>query len=308
MPLQPEVQLLLGGLAGAGGPPLEELTALQARELFDTMSTALPTLAPEVPTTSASVPGPAGDIPVRVYDPPGSSPSGPTLVWYHGGGWVIGNLATADPTCRYLAAGSGMRVVSVDYRLAPEHRYPAAAEDAYAALVAVAAGHLGGEPSLVAIGGDSAGGNLTAVVALMARDRGGPRAAFQLLVYPVTDAGMDLASYTDNAEGYFLTAASMAWFWDQYAPGDDRYDAYASPLRAASHGDLPPALVITAEFDPLRDEGEAFAKALEGSGVPVKVRRFDGQIHGFVGMPELCGPTAMAAIDESAAALRALTS
>jgi acetyl esterase len=300
------VKLLLDGLAAAGGTPLEEMTPPEARALYAAMGTTLPTNAPSVPSSSATLPGPAGPIPVRVYDPPGSGPAGPTLVWYHGGGWVIGDLDTADSSCRYLAARSGFRVVSVDYRLAPEHRYPAAAEDAYAALVAVADGALGGPPSLLATGGDSAGGNLTAVVGLLARDRGGPSVAFQLLVYPVTDCGMDTGSYLSNGEGYFLTAASMRWFWDQYTDATTRLEAYASPLRATSLAGLPPAFVVTAEFDPLRDEGEAYAKALEAAGVPVELRRVDGQIHGFFSMPEVCGPPALAAVEAAGDRLRAL--
>jgi acetyl esterase len=270
--------------------------------MFTMMSTALPTAAPEVPVSSRSLPGPAGDIPVRIYEPAGSSSSTTTLVWYHGGGWVIGDLATADPTCRYLADRGGVRVVSVDYRLAPEDPFPAAADDAYAAFVAVASEARGA----VAVGGDSAGGNLAAVVALMARDKGGPQPVFQLLVYPVTDGTLTSESYKANGEGYFLTSSGMRWFWDLYAPGTARSHPYASPLAAESHTGLPPALVITAEFDPLRDEGNAYARALEAAGATVKLRCFDGQIHGFFGMAELCGPTAMEAIDDAAAALRAI--
>jgi len=306
VPLLPEVQLLIDGLAAAGGQPIEEMTAPEARALFSGMNTALPTTAPEVPTTVATVRGPGGDIPVQVYDPPGASPSGPTLVWFHGGGWVIGDLATADPTCRHLASRTGVRIVSVDYRLAPEAQFPAAAEDCYAAFAAVRDGALGGPPSTVAIGGDSAGGNLAAVVALMAREAGGVQPSFQLLVYPVTDYAQDTVSYRDNAEGYFLTAGAMKWFWDQYAPGDLRKEWKASPLRAPSFADLPPALVITAEFDPLRDEGEAYAAALEAAGTPVKSHRYDGLIHGFFGMPEFCGAPAMAAMEEAADRLRSI--
>ena len=304
MPLLPEVQLLIDGLAAAAGTPLEEMSAPDARAMFTAMNSMMPTAAPDIPTSLATLAGPAGPIPVKVYDPPGSSPEGPTLVWYHGGGWVIGDLATVDAACRYLADRAAMRIVSVDYRLAPEAPFPAAADDAYAAFVAVASGELGATPSAVAVGGDSAGGNLAAVVALIAREEGGLQPAFQVLVYPVTDAGMDTVSYRDNGEGYFLTTSAMGWFWDQYAPGDARFEALASPLRSVSLTDLPPALVITAEFDPLRDEGEAYARALEAAGTPVKLHRYDGQIHGFFGMPDLCGPSALAAIDEAAAALR----
>jgi acetyl esterase len=228
-------------------------------------------------------------------------------VYFHGGGWVLGSLATHDGICRSLAAGAGCVVVSVDYRLAPEHRYPAAAEDCYAATqwCAAHAAELGADGSRVAVGGDSAGGNLSAVVAQMARDRGGPPLVFQLLIYPVTDAARDTQSYRENAEGYLLTAGDMAWFWNHYL-GDARArgaEAYASPIRAASLAGLPPALVITAEFDPLRDEGEAYGAALESAGVAAKVTRYDGMIHGFFGLGAMID-RANSAVQEAAGTLR----
>jgi acetyl esterase len=197
-------------------------------------------------------------------------------------------------------------VVSVDYRLAPEHKFPAAAEDAYAATQWVAdhADELGGDPDRIAVAGDSAGGNLAAVVALMARDRGGPPLRFQLLVYPVTDFSFDTDSYRENAEGYFLHRASMEWYWRQYlASDDDGIDPYASPLRADDVTGVPPAMVITAEYDPLRDEGEAYGRKLADAGVDVSIRRFDGMFHGFFSMGAFLDG-AKQATDDAHAALR----
>src|SRR5262245_34428066 len=231
------------------------------------------------------IPGPAGRIPVRVYRP---VPQGelPLLVYFHGGGWAICSLETHDATCRELANGAGCAVVSVDYRLAPEHRFPAAPEDCYAALgwVAGNAAAIGADASRIAVGGDSAGGNLSAVVARLARDRRGPRLCHQLMIYPVTDYAFDTPSYRQNAEGPLLTREAMRAFWKLYlAREEDGRSPYASPLRAADLASLPPAHVITAEYDPLRDEGEAYARRLEAAGVPVSVRRYDGMVHGFFG-------------------------
>jgi acetyl esterase len=264
--------------------------------------------APEIPLAAIedrTLPGPAGEIPVRVYRP-STEETLPALVFFHGGGWVIGSLESHDPTCRELAQRTGCAVVAVDYRLAPEHRHPAAADDCYAALCGVAsrAGELGVDAERLAVGGDSAGGNLAAVTALLARERSGPRLAFQLLVYPVTDADFTRASYEENAEGYLLTRAAMQWFWDHYAPDPGtRAAPTAAPLRAPDLRGLPPALVQTAEFDPLRDEGEAYAARLREAGVPVTVSRYDGMIHGFFAMTALVDG-ARRAMDEAAAALR----
>jgi acetyl esterase len=229
------------------------------------------------------------------------------LVYFHGGGWVIGNLDTHDGVCRQLCNAAHCVVVSVDYRLAPEHPYPAAAEDAYAATrwVAANAAAIGGDPARIALGGDSAGGNLTAVVTLMARDRGGPPLVFQLLVYPATDAPTaDHPSYRENAEGYFLTRDMMLWFWNHYCGSTpDLTDAYRYPLRAKDLRRLPPAYVITAEFDPLRDEGEAYAARLREANVPVRLKRYAGMIHGFFGMGALL-TQAREATKEAAEALR----
>jgi acetyl esterase len=228
------------------------------------------------------------------------------LVYFHGGGWVLGGLETHDGVCRGLANGAACVVVSVDYRLAPENKFPAAAEDCYAAAAWVAkhAPVIGGDPRRIAVGGDSAGGNLSAVVALMAGDRQGPELSLQLLVYPVTDSACDTPSYRENAEGYLLTRDAMAWFWNHYVRDDrDRINPHAAPLRAGNVAGTPPALVITAEFDPLRDEGEAYARRLEAAGVPVTLTRYDGMIHGFFGMTMVMDK-ARAAMHEATMALR----
>jgi acetyl esterase len=254
------------------------------------------------------IPGAAGEIGVRVYRPEGRAPL-PALVYFHGGGWVIGSLETHDGACRELANRVGCVVVSVDYRLAPESRYPAAAEDCYAATKWVAgnAQALGVDPARIGIGGDSAGGNLTAVVALMARDRGGPALRHQLLIYPVTDADFGRPSYRENAEGYLLTTKAMEWFWGHYVPDPaQRAEPYAAPLRAKDLAGLPPAFVITAEYDPLRDEGEAYAKRLQQAGVPTRLQRYDGAIHGFFAMGLLSEVARTALADAVAEAKRAL--
>jgi acetyl esterase len=237
-----------------------------------------------------TVPGPRGAIPVRVYRPGSTSGDpAPGVVYFHGGGWVICDLDTHDGACRRIANEIGAIVVSVDYRLAPEHRYPAAIDDAFAATrwVGEHASELGIDPARLAVAGDSAGGNLSAAVALMARDEGGPPLAFQLLVYPVIDSTAsrnDYPSKTDNAEGYFLTTMQMEWYRKQYLGEDDGDRPSCSPNRADSLAGLPPACVVTAEMDPLRDEGEEYARSLEAAGVPVTLHRANGMFHGFFNM------------------------
>ena len=305
MPLDPGLKVVLDQLNANPGPQLHELPVAQARAFFDQMQ--LP--RPEVKIAAVEdrrIPGPAGEIPVRIYRPEGKAPF-PALVYFHGGGWVIGSLETHDGSCRDLANRAGCVVVSVDYRLAPEHRYPAAAEDCFAATkwVAANAGALGVDPKRIGIGGDSAGGNLTAVVAQLARDRRGPGLRHQLLIYPVTDADFSRPSYRENAEGYLLSTKAMEWFWDHYVPDRaQRAEPYASPLRAKDLAGLPPAFVLTAEFDPLRDEGEAYAKRLQQAGVPTRLQRYDGAIHGFFAMG-LLSEVARRAVDDAVAALRA---
>jgi acetyl esterase len=305
MTLQPEIQAQLARMAAAGSPPIQEQSVAEARRLHAAGTAAL--AGPPVAVAAAddrTIPGPAGDLRVRVYTPHGE-PSFPIVVWFHGGGWVVGTLDTYDTVCRALAAAVPAVVVAADYRLAPEHRFPAAVEDAYAATLWASrnAAWLGGSQQRLAVAGDSAGGNLAAVVALGARDRGGPAIGFQLLVYPITDAAMDTASYRDKADGYYLTAAGMRWYWEHYLGGADGASPDASPLRAAFFGDLPPALVITAEHDPLRDEGEAYAARLRAAGVPAAVSRYPGMVHGFFRWRAVT-PTADAAMQQAAAALR----
>jgi len=305
MPLDPQAKAVLDQFASMGGPQLHEMSVAQARELILGMVALAGEPESIARIENRTVPGPAGQIPVRIYTPVGTAPF-PVLVYFHGGGWVIGNLDTHDGICRSLANRVGCLVVSVDYRLAPEHPFPAAPEDCYAATrwLAEHAGSLGGDKGRIAVGGDSAGGNLAAVVALMARDRGGPKLAFQLLVYPATDTDFETRSYRENSEGYFLTRADMVWFWNHYAPRDeDRRNPYAAPLRAASLRGLPPALVITAEFDPLCDDGNAYAARLREDGVPVRLSQQDGLIHGFFQMGAVID-RGRASVDEASRALK----
>jgi acetyl esterase len=275
------------------------------REMYAQMSLGRP--VPEVASvTEHSVPGPVGAIPLRVYAP-SAGRALPGIVYFHGGGFVIGSLDSHDGTCRALANASGCSVVSVDYRLAPEHRFPAAPEDCYAALrfVAERGAELGIDPRRLALAGDSAGGNLAAVTALLARERRGPDLRFQLLIYPVADHRFDTASYRDNAEGYFLTAAMMRWFWGHYLERPEQGDdPLASPLRAKDLAGLPPAQVITAEYDPLRDEGEAYAARLREAGVATELLRYPGQIHGFFSLYDALDD-GRAAVERAGAALRA---
>jgi acetyl esterase len=231
-----------------------------------------------------TIPGPAGPIRIRLTAPEGPGPF-PAVVYLHGGGWVVGSLHSHDQLCRAITRASGVAVVSVDYRLAPEDPFPAAVDDAEAATrwVADHGEEFGVDPLRLAVGGDSAGGNLATVVARRARDRGFPRLVFQVLLYPVTDSNRDTPSYLKNADGYMLTRELMAWYWDQYVPdAARRLDPDASPLCADDLSRLPPALVVTAEFDPLRDEAEHYARRLAEAGVAVQLSRYPGMIHGFI--------------------------
>jgi len=232
-------------------------------------------------------------VEVRVYRPALDGATRPGVLYLHGGGWVIGDLDSHDGVCRRLANASDAVVVSVHYRRAPEHRFPAAADDAYAALewLARESADLGVDPTRLAIAGDSAGGNLGAVVALMSRDRDGPALCFQALVYPVTDVVSDddaYASRAENGEGYFLTTVAMRWYRDQYlATEADAAHPYCSPIVAETCAGLPPAYVLTAEYDPLRDEGERYGERLRDAGVPVTIRRAPGTFHGFFNLDAL---------------------
>jgi acetyl esterase len=300
--VDPDIQTLLDALAAMGGPSLSEMGPDAARATFKMLSVA--TTGPEVAhVEDRTAPGDAGDIPLRVYRPAGDGPFG-LLVWYHGGGFVIGDLDTADSTARELADRAGCVVVSVDYRLAPEHRYPAAADDAWSALVWAVeqAAELGADPQRVAVGGDSAGGNLAAVTAIRARDEG-VALRHQLLVYPVTDLAATFPSRVSNGEGYFLTKDAMDWFESSYLGDHEPHDPAVSPLYADLTR-LAPAHVITAGFDPLRDEGEAYAASLRTAGVEVVDDRYPTMIHGFFGMTTTT-KVAGEALDRAAELLRA---
>jgi acetyl esterase len=284
MPLHPQAQLLVRAAEAAGVIPFDQQTPAEARAAMLAQTATMGRPQPVASVEDRHIAGAQCDLPVRVYTPLGGGPFA-TLVYFHGGGWVIGSIETHDGLCRALADAAGAIIVSVDYRLAPEHPFPAATEDAYAATCWVADNYarLGARDGRVAVGGDSAGGNLATVVCLLARDRGGPDIAWQLLLYPITDYKLDTASYRDYADGHLLTRDAMAWFWRHYLSGGaDREHPYVSPLRAPSLAKLPPALVITAECDPLRDEGEAYARRLAESGVPVTATCYPGMVHGFV--------------------------
>jgi acetyl esterase len=284
MPLDPQAQTVLEAMAALGTPALGTVSAAEARSAI--AARPLPPGAPVANVENRAIPGPAGEIALRIYTPEGQAPF-PVLVWFHGGGWVLGTLDGIDHTCRELANTAGCVVVSVDYRLAPEHKFPACPDDcetAYRWVVSNAV-TFGGDPQRVAVGGDSAGGNLAAVVCLRAKKRNDPLPVFQLLVYPVTDYDFDRRSYQANADGYMLTQSAMRWFFDQYVNGpEDMAHPDVSPLHAEDLSGLPPALIVTAEFDPLCDEGEAFGERLRKANVPVTVTRYDGMIHGFFGM------------------------
>ena len=306
MPLHPMLQMMADNAKESGrGMSLREGSVDDARTGYDAMGQMggdLPELASKV---DSSLPGPAGDVPIRIYTPNGEGPL-PVVVFFHGGGFTIGSLTSHDPVAHKLAAESGAIVVAVEYRLAPEHKFPAAADDAWAATrwVVENAGRLGVDPARLAVGGDSAGGNLAAVVALMARDAGAPSIKFQALLYPVTDVGTETGSDRDFADGYLLTRDSMKWFFDHYLKSaEDAKDWRVSPLRAQSLAGLPPALIVTAGFDPLRDEGEAYARALRAAGVRVDYICYGGMIHGFVPMGRLID-TGNRAVAHIAASLR----
>lgn len=286
MPVNPQAQVVLDMMAATGfklvGDPVavREMLALTPRPQGE------PVASVEDRTITAN----GAQIPVRIYRPESGPAVKPALVWFHGGGWVIGSLDGSDFGCRIMANASGCTVISVDYRLAPEYKFPTAVDDCLAVTKWVAENgpELGVDGARIAVGGDSAGGNLAAVVSQLARDGGGPAIAFQALVYPVTNYDFSTASYRDNAEGYLLERDSMEWFWGHYLRSEaDGASTKASPLRHTNLAGLPPAIVLTAEFDPLRDEGEAYAERMRAAGVPVEARRYDGQIHGFFANPAI---------------------
>jgi acetyl esterase len=289
MALDPQMQEFLDQMKAANAQPLRAPTAEAARKAFDQLVEVLGQ-GPREPVANIEdrrIPGPAGQIPLRIYTPNEKPPTG-VLVWFHGGGWVLGGLESHDPVCRALASGAGCVTVAVDYRLAPENKFPAPVEDCYAATKWAAdnLAALGAPGAKVAIAGDSAGGNLAAAVALMARDRGAPKLALQLLIYPAIDAANDTPSQKQFAEdGYILSRLDMEWFWGHYLNSPaDRENPYACPNRAADLRGLPPALVMTAGYDPLRDEGDAYAGQLKRAGVAATLSRYPGVTHGFFSM------------------------
>ena len=309
--LHPQAKFLLDLMVERQIPPTHMLSPADARQFYrERRAVTQPEPPPIAETRDLQASGPQGPIPLRLYQPlPAAQRKAPppVLVYYHGGGWVIGSIDSADGACRTLCMNSKAVVISVDYRLAPEHKYPAPVEDAYEAFtwVAANAASLGIDPARIAVGGDSAGGNLAAVTALMARDRKGPAICFQMLIYPVTHHSYGTPSIRENGNGYLLTEASMRWFWGHYLTRDlDGMDPYASPLLAPDLSGLPPALVQTAGYDPLRDEGEAYAQRMKEAGVQVECVRYDGLIHGYFGMQARVD-AARKAHDDAGAALRA---
>ena len=277
--LQPDMAMVLDLVASLGLPPIETMSAADARAFSEATAASRPP-GPEVcEIADAVLPGPAGDLAYRLYRPPTQGPH-PLIAYFHGGGWVLGSQDSDDPLCRDLCVRTGSVVVSVNYRHAPEDRFPAAADDAFAAAswIAANAAALGGIPGQLTVAGWSAGGNVAAITCQLARDAGGPDIASQLLLAPVTDCDLARPSYASNGEGFILTAGLMRWFWDHYADEADRANPKASPLRGTLAG-LPPAVVVTAEFDPLRDEGDAYAEALAAAGVPVRHIRARGHTH-----------------------------
>ena len=285
MPVADDLVALMA-LADAARLPMDEVTPESMRAGYSALAAQGGAEMAEV--VDRVIPGPdGGDLPIRSYRPYGAGERPPVVVYLHGGGWTIGDLQTHDEPCRALAAGTGAVVVSVDYRLAPEHPFPAAVDDAYAAacFVAGSAEDLGVDADRLVVAGDSAGGNLAAAVSLLARDRSGPTIALQVLIYPAVDFDFDSGrwpSLEENATGYFLHLETMRWFADCYGgTGLLAGDPSAAPIRATDHAGLPPAYVSVAGFDPLRDEGLGYAEALAGAGVPVTLCRHDAQVHGY---------------------------
>jgi acetyl esterase len=311
--LDPHVRAWLEKAQSANLPPLDSLAPAEARlQAIDRFKPPATGVAEEVASVEdRRIPGPAGEIPVRVYTPDVPAPR-PAMVYFHGGGWVICNLDTHDVICRAIARRGGATVVSVDYRLAPEAKFPRAVDDCYAATAWVAehAGELGIDRGRISVGGDSCGGNLATVVSMKSRDeksrdKQGPPIALQVMVYPVTDlSSFGTGSYAEFAESHQLTRAMMVWFRAHYlASAEDGLNPYASPLLSGDLNGLPPALIITAECDPLRDEGEAYARRLEQAGVAVTCTRYDGMIHPFFSLSGAI-PRGLDAIQQVAGAVK----
>lgn len=304
MTINPDAAKVVELIIASGRPPYPTIGHVAAREIFVASRAILqPDPSPVAEVHDLAATGPVGQIPLRLYRGIGTDTKSPqpTLIYYHGGGWVLGNLDSHDGVCRDIANAAQCTVISVDYRLAPEAKFPAAADDSIAAAQWIHdnAAELGVDRARLAVGGDSAGGNLSAVVALHARDNGGPMLKLQVLIYPSADMSSVYPSYEEFAEQLPLTRTTMDWFVDLYLKNrsEDAKDWRASPLHAKSLASLPPAFVITAAMDPLRDEGEEFARALMKAGVPVEVKRFDGQIHGFLTMGRIVRDSAVAIAD-----------
>ena len=304
MPLDPAAQMMIDAITASGLGHVPGATPEQRRAAMSRVAVDGARIQPVHAVEDLAVPGPAGEMAVRVFRP--SAGTRPMLVWLHGGGWVTGSLESHDLLCRQLSVGVDAIVVSVDYRLAPETKFPGAVDDSLAAWswITAHAADLGAQPGAIALGGDSAGGNLAAVVALLARDHGLTAPRHQLLVYPVTDYEFESPSMVDNATGYFLEAEGMRWFFDHYARTEVDFDNWRmSPLRAPDVSGVAPATVVTAEYDPLRDQGEAYGRRLRDAGVPVEIMRAEGLFHGFFGMHKFL-PSAKEPWDAAVSALR----
>ncbi len=305
MPLDPIVKMICDQANASEAPPVHSLSPVDARTSYEALR---PTTTQELARVEdITIAGAQGPLRARLYAPRDDA-SLPVVLYLHGGGWVIGSIETHDSLCQLLAKSSGCCVISLDYRLAPEHKFPAAPEDVYAALVDLQAraAELGVDGSRLAVAGDSAGGNLSAAVAIMCRDRGGPALAMQGLIYPVTNYSFDTNSYRDNAEGYLLTTETMRWFWDHYlSDAADGANPLASPLKAADVSGVAPAYIITAEYDPLRDEGDAYAAKLAAAGVAVTHRPYDGMVHEFVRFNDFIPQGKQAVVDLGAALRKA---
>jgi len=306
MPLDPQARQIIEQAAAATLPPYPTLTPPEARRAMEQRAAGIEWgPQPLAAVAELQIPGPGAELNTRVYTPDGTTPL-PVLLYFHGGGWVLGSVETHDNLCRALAMAAGCVVISVDYRLAPENKFPAAALDCFAALnwLSANAARLGADPERIAIGGDSSGANLATVTCLMAREQSRPMPIFQLLFYPVTNFAFDTPSYLENGEGYMLSRDDMKWFWNHYLPSDaDGRNALASPLRAVDLRGLPPTLVITAGYDPLRDEAEAYAARLKAAGVSTSLIRYEGMIHGFLRWAPVLDE-ARKAIDQAAEALK----
>jgi acetyl esterase len=308
MPIDPVLKAFLDQVASAGGPKTWEMQPREAREAFaGLLQLAGPKDIPIGKIANIAIPATRGEIAARSYAPvAASSEPLPTLVYFHGGGWVIGSIETHDGLCRMIANGSGCRVISVEYGLAPENKFPGPVEDAMSAIewIEKNAAQLGVDANRLAVGGDSAGGNLAAVVAQIAKAKGGPKIAFQMLLFPVTQIGDETTSLREYAEGYFLERKTLDWFYAHYLPVDaDRNDPRISPLHAEDVSGLPPAYVMLGGFDPLHDEGMAYAEKLRAAGVSAAVVDYPDMVHVFIYLQAIL-PQAAEALNAAAKALK----